>query len=160
MSAPLVFGREMLDRLTAAARQAPRLRMNSNVHSSFTHPSQRVLNAMEPDSYARPHRHPVATKDETFLVARGAFGLFVFDEGGNVTEKALLRAGGDFIGGNVPAGIFHTLVSLETGSVFFEAKAGPYDAATDKEWAPWAPQEGQPEARRYLARLKRLLQQH
>src|SRR5574340_1780094 len=147
MSVSLVFGRETFERLTVAARQAPRLRTNWNIHGSFTHPSQRVFNAMEPDSYARPHRHPVATKDETFIVVRGAFGMFVFDDSGNVIEKALLRAGGDLIGGNVPARSFHTLVSLESGSVFFEAKAGPYDAGTDKEWDPWEPEEGHPEGR-------------
>ena len=153
----LVFGRELFDKQSEAARRSPRLRINYNFHASFEHPSQRVLNAMEPDSYARPHRHPLQTKDETFFILRGSFGALVFDETGNVREKALLRAGGELVGGNVPAGAFHTLVSLESGSVFFEVKAGPYEAATEKEWAPWAPEEGSAEGQRYLADLKRLL---
>lgn len=112
---------------------------------------------MDPDSYARPHRHAVAAKDETFFILRGSFGLLVFDEIGNVREKAVVSAGGEFVGGNVPAGAFHTLVSLQSGSVFFEVKAGPYEAARDKEWASWAPEEGNPDGQRYLAELKLLL---
>lgn len=152
-----LFKRQMLEELSASARNAPRRRINSNIHQSHSHPSQRVVIAMEPDSYARPHRHPVATKDETLFVLRGAFGLLCFDEAGNVTTKAVLRAGGETIGCNVPAGTFHTLVSLEPGSVFFEAKAGPYDAPTDKEWAPWAPEEGHSDAPAYLAKLRQLV---
>jgi hypothetical protein len=56
----------------------------------------------------------------------------------------------------VPAGTFHCLVSLESGSVFFEAKAGPYDPATDRDWPLWAPAEGDAEALLYLARLRAL----
>lgn len=153
----LVFGREMFDAQSAAARQSARLRINRNIHHSFEHPSQRMLNAMEPDSYAQPHRHPVATKDETFFVLRGSFGLLVFDEIGNITEKAIVRAGGEFVGGNVPAGTFHTMVSLESGSVFCEVKAGPYEAATEKELATWAPEEGSAEAPLYLVKLKQSL---
>src|SRR4051812_33413264 len=100
----LIFGRELFDKQSNAARHSPRLRINYNFHASFQHPSQRVMNAMEPDSYARPHRHPVATKDKTFFILRGSFGLFIFDETGSVREKAVLCAGGEFVGGNVPAG--------------------------------------------------------
>jgi len=57
----------------------------------------------------------------------------------------------------VPANTFHTLVSLEPGSVFFEAKAGPYDAPTDKQWAPWAPEEGHADAPAYLEKLRKLV---
>ena len=152
-----LFGRKTLDDLIASARNAPRRRINSNIHAAHSHPSQRVLIAMEPDSYGRPHRHPSASKEETLFVLRGAFGLLCFDEAGNVTTKAVLRAGGETFGCTVPAGTFHTLVSLEPGSVFFEAKAGPYDAPTDKEWAPWAPEEGHADAPAYLARLRQLV---
>ena len=152
-----LFGRKTLDELTASARSAPRRRIHSNLHASPSHPSQRVVIAMEPDSYGRPHRHPAATKDETLFVLRGAFGLLCFDEAGSVTTKAVLRAGGETFGCNVPAGTFHTLVALEPGSAFFEAKAGPYDAPTDKEWAPWAPEEGSAGAPAYLEKLRQLV---
>jgi cupin fold WbuC family metalloprotein len=73
-----------------------------------------------------------------------------------VTAARVLRPQGDLIGAHVPARTFHCLVSLEHGSVFFEAKAGPYDAATDKDWPAWAPPEGAADAPAYLARLRAL----
>ena len=57
---------------------------------------------------------------------------------------------------SIPHGIYHTLVALEPGSVFFEAKAGPYAPLTSQEKAPWAPVEGEPRASSYLAELTRL----
>jgi cupin fold WbuC family metalloprotein len=157
MSEPLIFGSEVLDALIAQARATPRKRKNLNLHPSPDFPAHRFLNAMEPDSYGQPHRHPEATKDETFVVLRGRFGLLLFDERGSVTTKAVLGRGCDAIGANVPAGRIHCLVSLEPGSVFMEAKAGPYDAATDKEFASWAPAEGTPGVAAYLEKLRALL---
>jgi cupin fold WbuC family metalloprotein len=152
--APLVFGRHELDALTASARAHPRLRKNFNFHPHDAHPAHRLLNAVEPDSYVCPHRHLQPDKDETLVVVRGAFGIVFFDEQGNVTQHAVISAGGDEIGVNIPRGVFHTLVALESGSVFLEAKAGPYDATTDKELAPWAPPEGDERAAVYHERLR------
>jgi cupin fold WbuC family metalloprotein len=153
---PVFFGANDYDALSAAAREAPRRRKNRDFHESPSHPAQRFLNAVEPDSYIRPHRHAHALKQETFVVLRGAFGLVLFDDMGGITHTALLRAGGDTAGAHVPSGVFHTLVALEPGSVFFEVKAGPYDALTDKEWGSWAPPEGDRDAQRYLERVKSL----
>lgn len=156
--APVVFGQESLDALTSAAQASARRRKNLDFHSGPAHPAQRLLNAVEPDSYVQPHRHAAPQKDETLLVVRGAFGLVLFDENGAVSRTAVLRAHGAHIGTNIPCGTFHSLVSLESGSVFFEAKAGPYDATSEKEPAPWAPAEGDDGAREYHARLRALFQ--
>lgn len=155
-SEPLYFGRAELDALSREAKESPRRRRNLNFHAELTHPAQRLLNAVEPDSYIRPHRHAPADRDETFVVLRGTLGLLLFDENGTVTRKALLRANGDLIGAHVPSNTFHTLVSLESGSIFFEAKAGPYEALTDKDFGAWAPREGEPGVPTYLARLRAL----
>ena len=154
--AAIFFGRADLDDLTAAARENPRRRKNRDFHESAAHPAQRFLNAVEPASYVRPHRHREAHKGETFVVLRGAFGLVIFEDDGAVATKAVLSAGGDAVGAHVPAGVFHALVALEPGSVFFEVKAGPYDVRTDKEWGSWAPAEGEPGAVTYLARMRAL----
>ncbi|MDB5863722.1 MAG: mannose-6-phosphate isomerase [Betaproteobacteria bacterium] len=153
---PVLFGANDFDALTESARNAPRRRTNRDFHDSPSHPAQRFLNAMEPDSYVRPHRHTQALKQETFVVLRGAFGLVLFDDTGGVTRTAVLRAGGERVGAHLPSGVFHALVALEPGSVFFEVKAGPYDARTDKEWGSWAPAEGGPDANTYLERLRSL----
>lgn len=154
--APRFFGRECLAALSARAAASPRRRMNLNFHDTPEHPANRMFNAMEPDSYVRPHRHNAAFKDETFIVVQGAFGVILFDERGGVSRTAELRAHGDLIGTHLPAGIFHTVVALEPGSVFFEVKAGPYDAATAKDSAAWAPDEGAAEAPAYLRKLRAL----
>jgi cupin fold WbuC family metalloprotein len=154
--APVLFGRASLDTLTAAASASPRKRKNLNFHVELSDPAQRLLNAVEPDSYIRPHRHRDPLRDETFVVVRGAFGLVLFDEAGAVSQTALLRAHGDLIGAHVPPNAFHSLVSLETGSIFFEAKAGPYVALSDKDFAPWAPPEGHPNVPAFLAKMRAL----
>jgi cupin fold WbuC family metalloprotein len=153
---PLFFGEKCFEQLTAAARRSARRRKNLDFHEVAAHPAQRLLNAVEPESYIRPHRHLESSKDETFVVLKGAFGLVLFDEAGNVTDARMLRPDADLVGAHVPARTFHCLVSLAPGSVFFEAKAGPYDAASDKEWPAWAPPEGAPEARVYLEGLRAL----
>jgi cupin fold WbuC family metalloprotein len=143
----------LLARLGEAARESPRRRRNHNFHRSDAAPANRLLNAVEPGSYIAPHRHLDPSKDETFVVLRGSFVLVLFDDAGGVTDARVLRAGGETLGATVPAGTFHTLVALESGSVIFEAKAGPYRPLTDEERAPWAPREGDPEAAAYLERL-------
>lgn len=156
MTATTLFGQTDLDALTAAARASDRRRRNLNFHAEPSHPAQRLLNAIEPDSYVQPHRHRLADRDETMVVVRGAVGLVVFEPDGRIVRTAVLRAGGEVLGAHIPANTFHTLVALEPGTVFFEAKAGPYDAANDKELAPWSPAEGSPEAAAYHAWLKAL----
>jgi cupin fold WbuC family metalloprotein len=146
----------LLDATSAAARGSARLRMNHNFHLSEAEPANRLLNAIEPGSYVTPHRHLDPAKDETFVVLRGRFGLVCFDEQGNVMHKVVLEPGGPALGANVPHGTFHTLLSLAPGSVFFEAKGGPYAKISDKDWAPWAPREGDPAASAYLAKLRAL----
>ena len=110
---------------------------------------------MEPDSYVRPHRHAAGHKDETMLVLRGRFGLLIFDAAGAVITKAVLGPDCEFSGANIPAGTFHSMVAFDSGSVVMEAKAGPYEPTTDKDWAPWAPPEGDPGGGAYVETMKR-----
>ncbi len=146
----------LLDETSEAARKSARRRKNHNFHVSEAEGVNRLLNAVEPGSYIQPHCHFDPNKDETFVVVRGRFGLVLFDKGGNVVRTAILAAGADAVGANIPHGTYHTLVSLEPGSVFFEAKAGPYQPISDAERAPWAPGEGEPGVVEYLAGLEQL----
>jgi len=151
-----IIDRELLDGLTAAARENPRLRKNWNIHPNDGFPAHRLLNAMEPDSYIRPHRHLDPLKDETFIVIRGRMGVILFADDGSVIRTMLLESCGEVLGADLPSGSFHTVVSLDEGSIFFESKAGPYRPLTDEETAPWAPAESSPQAVAYLESLKRL----
>ena len=151
-----IIDRDFLDRVSAQAKTSPRRRRNHNFHASESDTCNRLLNAIEPDSYIQPHCHNDATKDETLVAVRGRLGVIFFDERGAVTATAVLAPAGESVGGNIPPGMYHTLVALDPGSVFFEAKAGPYVPLTSREKAPWAPAEGEPRASSYLADLKRL----
>lgn len=146
----------LLDQVTAQARTAPRLRKNHNLHKSDASCCHRLLNAIEPGSYIRPHRHLDVEKDETFVCLRGRLGVVTFDEKGEVQESVLLEACGEKLAADVPHGTYHTAVSLEPGTIFFEAKAGPYLPLLTDEKGEFAPEEGSPEASDYLARLTAL----
>ncbi|HEY5514427.1 MAG TPA: WbuC family cupin fold metalloprotein, partial [Geomonas sp.] len=80
-----IIGQADLDAVSAAARTAPRLRKNHNLHDSDAAACHRLFNAIEPGSYIRPHRHLDPDKDETFVLVRGSLGIVIFDEAGQVT---------------------------------------------------------------------------
>ncbi len=144
----------LLDRLTQQAASAPRLRRNYNFHTADADPCNRLLNAIEPGSYILPHRHNEANKDETFLVVRGRLALFFFDDQGIVIERAVLGPNEVDMGVNIPHGVWHCAMALESGTVFFEAKAGPYMALTQDEKAVWAPAEGSEGCTAFIQRLQ------
>ncbi len=149
-----IIDQKLLDELSAQARQSLRLRKNFNLHPADDFCCHRLFNALEPGTYIRPHRHLDPVKDETFVIVRGRLGVIAFDDDGHVTGMALLSPGGEAVATDVPHGGFHTAVSLDPGTIFFEAKAGPYLPFTEREKAPWAPEEGAPEAAGYLEHLK------
>ncbi|WP_018412744.1 WbuC family cupin fold metalloprotein [Methyloversatilis thermotolerans] len=147
--------RALLDAVSARARDSARGRMNLNFHPHDAHPAHRLLNAIEPDSYVRPHRHLDASKDETILCLRGRLGCILFADDGAVQDCCVLQPDGERIGVDIAHGQFHSLVALEAGSVMFEAKAGPYRPLETAEFAPWAPADGEA-AERWLAWMKGL----
>ena len=142
----------LLNDTIARAVQSPRGRINHNFHPSLDSNLHRFLNAWTRGSYATPHRHLVVPKPESFLVLRGELALFLFDDAGKVTETHILGRNG-VMGIDLAPGVWHTVAALTETAICFEVKAGPYDAATDKEFAPWAPREGEPAAAAYLAGL-------
>ena len=50
-----IINEQLLDETQAKALQSPRLRMNYNFHEKLDDPINRLLNAMEPGTYLRPH---------------------------------------------------------------------------------------------------------
>lgn len=145
----------ILDETSEKARLSKRLRMNHNFHE-LTESLQRMLNAIEPDSYIRPHKHIDPAKVEVFLILRGKAAAILFDETGKVTDSKILTPGGLHPGVELAPGQIHTIVSLEGGTVLFEAKDGPYVATTDKEFADFAPAPEEKEAAKlYLKELKK-----
>jgi cupin fold WbuC family metalloprotein len=152
-----IIDSKLLDSLSAQARANPRHRKNLNLHQNYDEPSQRLLNAMEPASYIRPHRHLIDPKPESFIGLRGRLVLLIFAESGEVEQIIPFGPGEDVLGVDLPIGIWHSVVCLETGSVFYETKPGPFLPIYDKDFAPWAPVEGSPEAPAYLQGLVELV---
>lgn len=144
-----------VSRLCDQARSSPRRRAHKNFHLSLDEPVQRVLMAMQLDSYVRPHRHTGADRWEFVLIISGAVVLLIFSDAGEVRERVELQAGGDVLAYELAAGEWHTLAALKTDTVVFEFKPGPYSAATDKDFATWAPVEGKGECAALLAWYRR-----
>jgi cupin fold WbuC family metalloprotein len=142
----------LLARLVREAHRSPRRRVNYNFHRTPAESPNRFLNVMLEGTYVTPHRHLTVPKPEMFLVIEGRVRLFTFDDSGAVTAAHTLGAGAPAgaLGIDIAPGVWHTLAVLTPHAVLLEVKPGDYDAATDKQFAPWAPREGSPDAARYL----------
>jgi cupin fold WbuC family metalloprotein len=134
--------------LIERARRSPRLRTNHNFHTSMDDNPHRFLNVMVQGTYIAPHRHRDPPKAETFIVLEGELAFFIFDDAGQVISTHIL--GRNAIGIDIQPGVWHSLAVLAPHAVCFEVKPGPYSAANDKDFAPWAPREGDPNAAPYL----------
>lgn len=114
----------LLDELTEKAKASPRMRMNLDLRNSDQDQSQRMLNAIEPGSVVPIHRHP--TTSETVVCLRGRLVEEYYSEAGECTETIELCPGGPVVALNIPAGVWHTVRSLENGTVILEVKDGAY----------------------------------
>ena len=120
----------LLDELTAKAKVNPRLRMNYDVRNSEADQSQRMLNAIEPGSPLPIHRHQKTS--ETVVCLRGRLVEEFYDElERRCTEAIELSPNGPVVAVNIPAGQWHTVRSLESGTVIIEVKDGPYEPIQD-----------------------------
>lgn len=140
---------EFISKTSEKGKQSARKRMNYNFHKHDAATLQRMLNAMEPDTYIQPHKHENPDKVEAFFVLRGRILLVEFDENGKITDHIILDPKTGNFGGEVPPRTWHTLISLEEGSVAYEVKDGPYDPSVDKNFANWAPAEGDEDCLEY-----------
>ena len=133
---------ELLDTLVVKARTSPRKRAHCNLHPELSDPVQRLCIAIEPETYVRPHRHAEPDTCEVFLLLRGSAKLLFFDDAGKVIREVVLAANGPIYAAEIPQRMWHSIVSLERGTVFFEVKQGPYVQAQGNNAAGWAPEEG------------------
>ena len=116
----------ILDDLTAKAKESPRLRMNLDLRDSAEETSQRMLNAIEPGSPLPIHRHQKSS--ETVVCLRGRLVEEYYDELERIcTERIELSPNGPVVALNIPAGQWHTVQALESGSVILEMKDGAYE---------------------------------
>ena len=125
----MVIDRSLLDNLTAQAKASPRLRMNFDLRNSSADNSQRMLNAIEPGTVMPIHRHK--SSSETVVCIRGHFEEYFYDESGALVDVVDMVPGGAVL--NVPIGQWHSLKSLESGTVLLECKDGAYEPLGDED---------------------------
>ena len=122
----MVINQALLDKLTEEAKASPRLRMNLDLRNSADDQSQRMLNAIEPGSPLPIHRHRHTS--ETVVCLRGRLVWEFYDELERIcTERIELSPNGQVFALNIPAGLWHTVRALESGSVILEMKEGAYE---------------------------------
>ena len=120
----------ILDDLTAKAKESPRLRMNLDLRNSAEDKSQRMLNAIEPGSPLPIHRHQKTS--ETVVCLRGRLVEEFYDDLERIcTDRIELSPNGPVVALNIPAGQWHTVQALESGTVIMEVKDGAYEPLQD-----------------------------
>ena len=122
----MTINQTILDDLTAKAKESPRLRMNLDLRNGNDDTSQRMLNAIEPGSEVPIHRHQKTS--ETVVCLRGRLVEEYYDELERICTEAIeLSPNGPVVALNIPAGQWHTVRALESGTVILEMKNGAYE---------------------------------
>jgi cupin fold WbuC family metalloprotein len=152
----LAIDRDLIERKVREASANTRMREVLLLHNGDDDALQRMVNAIEPSSYIRPHRHRTPPRPEPLALLSGSAGFVTFHDDGTLdTENfVLLEREKGAVAIDCRESVWHTFIALESGTVLFEVKPGPFNDTTDKEFAPWAPEEHAPEAPEYLEWLK------
>lgn len=137
----------------ATSRKNRRKRMILPIHRQQEAEVQRLINFLQPGTYIRPHKHPMPHATESIVLLQGSIRFFTFDGDGNVQTDSTLSSKTipDVI--DIEPGTWHSFIVLEPDTIIFECKKGPYNAETDKNFASWAPAEGDEEAIEYMENL-------
>lgn len=125
----MVITTDILDELTSQAKANPRLRQAMDLRNLPEDGSQRMLNALEPGTIMPIHRHK--TTSETCICIRGHFEEYFYDADGNLTDTIDMVPEGVVL--NIEKGQWHSLKCLESGTILFEAKDGPYKPLDEDE---------------------------
>ncbi len=119
-----LIDKQLIDEVSRQAKQSDRLRMNYNFHQSLEEKCHRFLNAVEPGTEVPIHKHP--TKEESFVLLRGRVRVNTYNDDGTVIESVILCPEEGLYGVDIPKNVWHNVESLESGSVIFECKEGPF----------------------------------
>ena len=133
---------QLLESLFEQAKSSPRLRQHFDLRTTKEDTSQRMLNALQPDTVVPIHKHEDTS--ETVICLCGRLEEIIYEEmveyvpeetsrTGEVmrkqtfkeVERHLLCPAEGLYGIQIPAGAWHTIRVLEP-SVIFEAKDGAF----------------------------------
>ena len=124
-----IIDKSLLDTVTSGAKESNRLRMNYNFHDSLNAPCQRLLNALEPETIVPIHRHQHTS--ETYILLRGKLRMMFYNDDKEIIEETVLSSESTNYGIHIPAGVWHAMEVLASGTVIFETKDGPYAPIQD-----------------------------
>jgi cupin fold WbuC family metalloprotein len=145
--------KDFITPLLEKASNSERKRTNYNFHIYPQDTLQRMLNLLNTGTYVQPHKHENPDKREAFIILKGKVAVVEFDDKGNPTESIILEANTKNYGCEIAAKTWHSIICLEDNSVVYEVKDGPYNALTDKDFASWAPVEGEDGTGEYVRNL-------
>ena len=152
----VIINNKLIQKAIDASRINPRKRIILPFHNLPSDNLHRMLNALQPNSYVRPHRHLDPPKAESIIVLKGAITYVEFNDTGEIENFYQLSSESLSIGVDIGPGIFHTFFAVVEDTVLFEVKPGPYEQSSDKEFASWAPAEDSKGAIEYLRNLYQL----
>ena len=148
-----IVNKKTISDLLLRAAASPRKRMNHNLHTEMIDPINRFVNAGIAGTYIRPHRHRIG-KWELVSVLQGGVDCVLFTESGTVQSR--LAIGSENIAvAEIPGGAWHSFVFQKPSAVMLEVKPGPYEPRDDKEFAEWAPLEGDPNVTSFVSWLEK-----
>lgn len=128
----MLIDNKILDELSAQAKASPRLRMAFDLRNTPEDNSQRMVNALEPGTELPIHRHRKTS--ETIACLRGRLIIEFYDELERICmESVELSPNGSVVAANVPAGQWHTLHCMESGTVLLESKDGKYEPLGEED---------------------------
>ena len=141
----------IINPLVEQAKLSSRRRNNFNFHKEASDPMHRMLHGMESDTYVQPHKHQDPDKREAFIILRGRVLVIEYNDEGDIRDWLLMDPFKGSYGVEIPPQTWHNLICIESGSVVYEVKDGPWDPADDKFFAGWAPREGEAGCREFSA---------
>jgi cupin fold WbuC family metalloprotein len=129
--------------LLEESRASVRRRAHLLLHAGHADPVQRLLIALQPGTYVRPHQH--SAQWEMLTLHRGRADVLAFAADGTLRERHALHPSAPVI--QIPQGTWHGAVVLEPDTIVMEVKPGPY---RPNEFAAWAPEENAPSAAQFV----------
>ena len=137
---------ELIQQGIRGSKESDRRRIILPIHRVQNAEVQRMINFLQPGTYIRPHKHPLNHATESLVLIQGAILFFTFSDIGEVETRR--KVDSKPLSGvlDIEPNVWHSFIVLEPDTILFECKRGPYDAETDKIFAPWAPEEGSDEA--------------
>lgn len=127
----MIIDQKLMDELSAQAKENPRKRMSKDLRTSSNDQSQRMLNALEPDTIIPIHRHIKST--ETIVILRGRIVERYYNDKGEVVEEIGMAPNSDIPMISIPVGQWHDLICQESGTVIYESKDGAYEPISDND---------------------------